>query len=116
MVRRYSDMTVEELRNEIAKLTEKAQRAEQLGMINEYAVYERNMIMAKAYMLDPNSYEQGDIYELYNSPGSYFKIDYRKGVFAWGYRVNRDGEKISIDQEIEALPISMLDNFIEKAK
>jgi hypothetical protein len=116
MERRYSDMTVEELHQEIAKLTEKANKAEQLGMINEFAVYERKIIMAKAYLMNPQKFEKNDIFEIAGDPGSYFKIDYMKGVFAWGYRVNREGEKIEIDSKLEALPISMLDNFVGKAE
>ncbi|RLQ08547.1 DUF1811 family protein [Geobacillus stearothermophilus] len=51
--KRYSEMTKEELQREIAVLAEKARKAEQMGMVNEYAVYERKMAMAKAYMLNP---------------------------------------------------------------
>jgi hypothetical protein len=116
MDRRYSDMTLEELRIEIAQLTEKARRAEQMGMVNEYAVFERKIIMARAYMMNPAHYEKNDIYEINGDPGSYFKINYMNGVFAWGVRVNKEGEKISIDTKQEAMPISMLENFIEKAK
>ncbi|GAA0498571.1 YfhH family protein [Virgibacillus sp. MSP4-1] len=116
MEMRYSDMTVEQLREEIARLTEKAQKAEQLGMVNEYAVYERKMMMAKAYMMDPAAYEAGDIYEIENTPNHYFKIDYRNGVFVWGKRTDREGNPIAIDTEQEALPISMLGNYMPPEK
>ncbi|WP_102028911.1 YfhH family protein [Salirhabdus sp. Marseille-P4669] len=116
MNKRYSAYTQEELEIEIRQLTEKARKAEQMGMINEYAVYERKITMAKAYMLDPKAYEKGDIYELHGDPGSYFLIEYKKGVFAWGFRVNKEGEKTSINAELEALPLSMLENFIENVK
>ncbi len=99
--KRYSEMTTYELQQEIAKLNEKARKAEQLGMINEFAVLERKAVMAKSYLLDPNDYKPGDIYEIEGAPGSYFKIDYMNGVFAWGFRLN--GNKAE-----EALPISLL--------
>jgi hypothetical protein len=100
--KRYSQMTEIELRQEIAALKEKARKAEQLGMVNEFAVLERKAVMAQAYLLDPNSFLPGEIYEITGDPGQYFKIDYLDGVFAWGYRLSGSGGKD------EALPISML--------
>lgn len=99
--KRYSVMSEHELRQEIATLQEKARKAEQLGMVNEFAVLERKVQMARAYLANPDSYKPGEIYEIEGDPGQYFKIDYLNGVFAWGYRLNRDGKE-------EALPISML--------
>jgi hypothetical protein len=99
--KRYSQLTDHELREEIAKLQEKARKAEQMGMINEFAVLERKIVMARAYLSDPNMFSPGEIYEIEGDPGSYFKIDYIEGVFAWGYRMNGNGKN-------EALPISML--------
>jgi hypothetical protein len=99
--KRYSAMTKHELRQEIAQLQEKARKAEQMGMVNEYAVLERKVIMARAYLTSPDEFIPGEIYELEGDPGQYFKIDYLNGVFAWGYRLKGDGKE-------EALPISML--------
>jgi hypothetical protein len=99
--KRYSLMTEHELRQEISKLQEKARKAEQMGMVNEFAVLERKAVMAKAYLLDPDWFKPGQIYEIDGAPGTFFKIDYLNGVFAWGYRLNGDGKD-------EALPISML--------
>lgn len=99
--KRYSRMSEHELRQEISQLQEKARKAEQMGIVNEFAVLERKVIMARAYLLDPNSFVPGDIYEVEGDPGQYFKIDYMNGVFAWGYRLKGDGKE-------EALPISML--------
>lgn len=99
--KRYSLMTEHELRQEISKLQEKARKAEQMGMVNEFAVLERKAVMAKAYLLNPDWFKPGQIYEIDGAPGTFFKIDYLNGVFAWGYRLNSDGKD-------EALPISML--------
>ncbi|OCA83327.1 hypothetical protein A8F94_19710 [Bacillus sp. FJAT-27225] len=101
--KRYSQMTEYELKQEIALLKEKARKAEQMGIVNEFAVLERKAVMAKAYLLDPDNYKPGEIYAIEGDPGSHFKIDYLNGVFAWGYRLNGDGKE-------EALPISMLVN------
>ncbi len=99
--KRYSQMSEHELRQEISMLLDKARKAEQLGMVNEFAVLERKAVMAKAYLLNPEIFKPGDVYEIEGDPGSFFKIDYLNGVFAWGYRLNGNGKE-------EALPISML--------
>jgi len=102
-------MSEHELKQEIANLKEKARKAEQLGIVNEFAVLERKAIMAQSYLLDPKQYKPGVVYAINNDPGSYFKIDYINGVFAWGYRLK--GER-----QLEALPISMLENSTKGGK
>ncbi|KUP08504.1 hypothetical protein Q75_02460 [Bacillus coahuilensis p1.1.43] len=99
--KRYSEMTEHELRQEIAGLKEKARKAEQLGIVNEFAVLERKAIMAQAYLMGPNNIQPKEIYELESSPGEYFKVEYLNGVFAWGYRLSGGGAE-------EGIPISML--------
>ncbi|KSU88345.1 hypothetical protein AS180_08405 [Priestia veravalensis] len=94
-------MSTYEIQQEISVLNDKARKAEQLGMINEYAVLERKIVMAKSYLLDPSSYKPGEVYEIEGAPGQYFKIDYMNGVFAWGFR-------LGTSEKEEALPISML--------
>lgn len=99
--KRYSELTEYELQQEIASLREKARKAEQMGMVSEFAVLERKAAMAKAYLLNPADYIPGEIYQIEGDPGSYFKIDYLNGVFAWGHR-------LSGNMTEEALPISLL--------
>lgn len=99
--KRYSEMSTYEIQQEISVLNDKARKAEQLGMINEYAVLERKIVMAKSYLLDPSSYKPGEVYEIEGAPGQYFKIDYMNGVFAWRFR-------LGTSEKEEALPISML--------
>ncbi|HET7628753.1 MAG TPA: YfhH family protein [Bacillales bacterium] len=100
MDKRYSEMTVQELKDEIAELSEKARKAERLGIVNEFAVLQRKMTMAKAYMLDPSEFQPGETYEIEGDPGSRFVIDYLNGTFAWGYK---EGSKTK-----QAFPISLL--------
>lgn len=99
--KRYSRMTEYELKQEISSLKEKARKAEQMGMVSEFAVLERKAVMAAAYLMNPDDFHKGEMYEIMGDPGQYFKIDYFNGVFAWGYRVG-GGKKQ------EAIPISML--------
>lgn len=101
MDKKYSQMNPTELREIIGILREKARKAEQLGIINEFAVYERKAILAQSYLLNPEDFIVGEIYRINGDPGMFFKIDYLKGVYAWGYRLGGT-------QQIEAIPISML--------
>ena len=100
MEMRYSQFNEYELRQEIAQLKEKAQKAEQLSMINEVAVYERKMMMAEAYLLNPEDYKPGEVYYLNGEEENSFEISYMNGIFAWGHRYGY--------AELEAFPISLL--------
>lgn len=101
MDKKYSQMNPSELREVIGILREKARKAEQLGIVNEFAVYERKAILASSYLLNPEDFIVGEIYRISGDPGMFFKIDYLKGVYAWGYRLGGT-------QQIEAIPIAML--------
>ncbi|MBP3952368.1 YfhH family protein [Bacillus suaedae] len=98
--KRFSEMTEYELRQAIATLNEKAKKAEQMGMMNEFAVYERRVLMAKAYLLNPKDFKKGTTYRL-KEGDSRFSLSYLNGYFAWGYR---DGGTV-----LEAVPISLLE-------
>ncbi|CAM3901831.1 YfhH family protein [Alkalicoccus chagannorensis] len=104
----YSRMTEEALREEIKELRVAAQKAEAKGMINEYAVHERKILMAEAYLLDPADYEAGAVYSMKDDPAETFEINYMNGVFAWGYR--NSGKKL------EAVPISVLGNKLSQGE
>ncbi|MGO4889822.1 YfhH family protein [Anaerobacillus sp. MEB173] len=106
MEKRYSELTEYELNQEIAALKEKARKAEQMGMVSEYAVYERKITMAKAYLMDPDNYKENEVYEIEGEEGSVFKISYMNGRFAWGHRNN--------ESEESALPISLLLKKVEE--
>lgn len=101
MDKRFSQMNKHELRNEIAQLTEQARKAEQMGMVNEFAVHERKIVMAKSYLLNPDDFKPGEVYEIEHDQGIKFKINYMNGVFAWGFRLGQPNIE-------EALPIAML--------
>jgi hypothetical protein len=101
MEKRYSEMSEFELNQEIGQLSEKARKAEQMGMVNEFAVVERKILMAKAYLLNPDDFKPNEVYEIEQDPGSFFKIQYMNGIFAWGTRLNGQNKE-------EALPISLL--------
>lgn len=97
--KRFSEMSEFELRTEIGRLNEKAKKAEQLGRTNEFAVYERRMLMAQAYLLNPEDFQPGATYSILDGDET-FQISYMNGRFAWGYRNNQTS--------LEAVPISLL--------
>lgn len=97
----YAAMTEAELRNEIGRLREKARKAEQLGIVNEYAVYERKATMAAAYLVDLDTIIPGEMYRIDGAPGVFFQVDRLKGRFAWGHRLGSNRFE-------EALPVSIL--------
>jgi hypothetical protein len=99
--KRYSQMSEYEIRQEITLLNDKAKKAEQMGMVNELAVYERKIVMAKSYLLNPDDFHAGETYEINDGEGTIFKISYMNGIFAWGYREGNEKEE-------EAFPIALL--------
>ncbi|WP_027724732.1 YfhH family protein [Tuberibacillus calidus] len=100
MPKRYSQMSREELEEEIKSLKVKEQRAEQAGMINEVEVLQRKQVMAASYLLNPEDFKQGDVMVIKEGDGTPFKIEYLDGVFAWGYYGN--------ETEMRAFPIALL--------
>lgn len=102
---RYSDYSVEQLRQEIGKLKEKAQKAEQLGNVSEVAINERKIQVALAYTMNPDDFIANGVYQLKTDPGHTFRVNYINGVFAWGHRMNLLDETYETE---EAIPISLL--------
>lgn len=107
---RYSDYSIEQLHQEIGKLKEQAQKAEQLGNVSEVQICERKMQVALAYTLNPDDFAKDEIYQLKMDPGYKFRISYINGVFAWGYRINLLEKE---NQTLEALPISLLGKKVQ---
>lgn len=96
-----SKMTRKELNYYIQKKREAMRRAEMMGVENEYRVLERQVLIAECYLIDLSQIENGKIYKLISQEDHYFKVEYMKGIFVWGFFVNGD-EKES------AIPVSML--------
>lgn len=107
---RYSDYSIEQLRQEVGRFKEKALKAEQLGNISEVAVNERKMQVAMAYMLNPDDFHATDRHQMKGDPGHTFEIHYINGVFAWGHRINLLGDAY---EKEEAIPISLLGDKID---
>lgn len=106
---RYSDYTLEQLREELGQLKEELQTAEQFGEVQKVMILERKMQMVASYMLFPEDFKAGEIYSLRGDPGFTFKINYLEGVMAWGHRINLLGE---LEEKETALPISLLEEKV----
>ena len=103
MNQRYGQMTNQELTAEVARLNELSKKAEQKGMVSEFAVHERKKVIAESYLLNPDDFAPGETYTIEGEPDadkSSFVISYMNGVFAWGYR----DEEVSLS----AIPIALL--------
>lgn len=94
-------MTRKELNHYIQTKREKMRRAEMMGVENEYRVLERQVIIAECYLIDLSLIEKGKIYKVISQEDHYFKVEYVKGIFAWGFFVNGDEKETGI-------PVSML--------
>ncbi|MCU5746234.1 YfhH family protein [Staphylococcus sp. SQ8-PEA] len=99
--KKLSEMTEQEIRQEIQMYKEKMRKAEMNGIYNEYDVYVNKTIIAESYLVDQEKIQLGRIYKLNDGTEGYFKIERLKGVFAWGYRINSD-------QPEEGLPLALL--------
>src|SRR5690625_3942009 len=106
---RYSDFTMEQLREEVGRLKEKAMKAEQLGELSQVAINERKMQIVLSYMINPDSFNSGDINELNAEPGHTFKINHINGVMAWGHRIKLLDEMY---EEEEAIPIALVSDNV----
>src|SRR5699024_7611207 len=109
----YSDYTIEQLREELGKLNEQSQKAEQLGEISRVEILERKMHMVASYMLNPSDFVSGNVHELNGDTGHTFKINFIDGMMAWGHRINLLGETY---EKEEALPISLLGDLVKDSE
>lgn len=91
-MKRYSEMSREELLAEMDKLAAEKSRAE---FPSQAELLERKYWMAKAYTLSPNSFPPG----IYEVEGNEFMLEYINGIMAWG--------KMGLNNEA-SFPISML--------
>ena len=94
-------MTRREIEAYIAEKREAMRKAEMLGVENEYRGNERQVLIAESYLIDLSQIEKGKIYKLVSNEDHYFKVEYIKGVFAWGFFIGGNERETGI-------PVSML--------
>ncbi|MCG7333309.1 DUF1811 family protein [Salinicoccus roseus] len=94
-------MTRRELEAYIAEKREAMRKAEMMGVENEYRVLERQVLIAESYFIDLSLIEPGKIYKVISNENHYFKVEYIKGTFVWGFFVRGEERET-------AIPVSML--------
>ncbi|RXK17744.1 YfhH family protein [Macrococcus sp. DPC7161] len=95
------EMNTYELQQVVSNYREKARKAEMMGIVNEYEVWQRKALIAESYLVDTNQIEIGKVYALIGAEKQYFKVERIKGVFAWGFRL---GSNLSE----EGIPVALL--------
>lgn len=101
-MKRYSEMTQQELQAEMQKLRAEGMRKYQAGYISEASILETKFFMARSYLLDPDDYMSGQEYTVigYDEP---FYVRHLNGVMAWGHFISSTEEK--------AFPIGRLEEI-----
>jgi Protein of unknown function (DUF1811) len=92
MAKRFSQMTRQELQQEIIGMKKEARKIGAKQMYNEYEVLCRKITMAQSYLLDPNDFPVNETYELIDVPNTRFLLTYMNGIFGWGYIEGKDEE------------------------
>ena len=95
----FSQMSKKQLQQEIERLIEAEDTARRQGLLSQASIYRQQKNMARSYLVDPDSIEQGAEYEAEDET-SPFIVSYINGVMAWG--------SWKSDKQLIALPISVL--------
>jgi predicted anti-sigma-YlaC factor YlaD len=102
-VKRYSEMTPEELQEEMKKLQEYGRQAFAEQRWSEYEVYMTKWYLAKSYLIrDTVDIEIGRTYRIAEENDK-LTVRHLEGVMAWGIRE-------STSEEV-AVPIAMLEDL-----
>lgn len=96
---RYSQMTPEQLQEEIRQLEKAETKARRSTMPGEEAVIRQKIRLAKSYLTDPDTIQTNRWYEV-EEEKRLFHVQRLNGVMAWGYW---EGERIE-----SAVPIGIL--------
>lgn len=95
----YSNMSREELEEEIRRLEMEESRARRSAMPGEEAVIRQKINFAKSYLTDPDTIRPGDRFAV-EGDSRLFEVEYLRGVMAWG--------RWQDEQVLSALPIGIL--------
>lgn len=78
-----SDMSKDQLLEEMSSCQRKASAALKDGVTNEYQVYEQRYFLAKSYLMDRTTIESGTTYGLATTT-DLFIVEYLDGIMAYG--------------------------------
>jgi hypothetical protein len=80
---RFSQMSKDQLMNEIKRLEQEYHAAEKEGWEFQAAMLQQKIRIARSYLIDPSSIQIGKLYEVEGQTGK-FLVKYLNGVMAWG--------------------------------
>lgn len=82
-MKRFQDMSPEELQVEIDRLSQENERLKLIGETVHQPIIEQRLYLAKSYFLDPQDYPINQFYRVEGYEGR-FELKYFKGAMAWG--------------------------------
>ncbi|KRG11846.1 DUF1811 family protein [Lederbergia galactosidilytica] len=94
MAHPYKTYSHQQLQEEVEILKEKLKQAQLEDRTNHILVYTRKIELVQSFMLNPDDFQPGDIFEIIQEPDYLFEIIEISGVTAWGYKIYKgDGKK-----------------------
>lgn len=88
-MKRFSQMTTEELHAEIKHLSEELEQAQKMGNESQVAILKQKRNLARSYLKDPQLIPTEQWVELEGS-NQRFYVKYLNGIMAWGYYENNE--------------------------
>lgn len=79
----FSQMSREELQQEIKRLKQEEEQAKQTHWESQYTMIRQKRILAESYLIDPSTIKIGDPYQIKGETGT-FIVSQIKGIMAWG--------------------------------
>ncbi|UOF91636.1 YfhH family protein [Fodinisporobacter ferrooxydans] len=107
-MKRYSEMTREEIQLEMQRLREEGMKKHQSGLLSEseLQVLEQKFYLAKSYLVDPKTIVIHGEYRVEGQEED-FCVDHLHGIMAWGNFVS--------SKEQIAIPIGRLGQMIRRS-
>lgn len=95
----YKTYSMQQFIEEENILKEKLKQAQSKNSKNHIAIYTRKIEVVRSFMLDADDFQPGNVFTLIEDPIHLFEIDEIKGVFAWGFKVEKETNKKSKEKE-----------------
>lgn len=82
-LKRFSQMTAEEIHHAIEEMKHEIRELEKKNLQTQIEVVNKRIDFAKSYLIDPSTIQIGKAYKIANEEGR-FIVKYLNGVMAWG--------------------------------
>lgn len=94
----YKTYTLKQLQAEEEILAGKLKQAKLEQRTNHVLVYNRKIELVQSFMLNPDDFQAGDLYELKDDPDHLFEVTEISGVTAWGYKIHKETKEKAEEQ------------------